>query len=122
MISVVNQPASIPAFQEIGVKPFSPGLYRATLLSLLVRNPDMFTLLTSRTDQQDIREYQLCNPSLDGKRVRHLQLSGDLLIVSISREGEILIPQGNMRVQLGDQMTLLGSLESLDNARKRLCA
>jgi Trk K+ transport system NAD-binding subunit len=120
VVAMVNQPAEIPGFIEIGVKPFSPGMYRATLLSMLVRNPDLFTLLTSATDQQDIREMQLCNPTLDGKRVRHLQLSGDLLIVSISREGELLIPHGNMHVHLGDQMTVLGSLEALENAQSLL--
>jgi Kef-type K+ transport system membrane component KefB/Trk K+ transport system NAD-binding subunit len=120
--AMVNQPAEVPQFQEIGVQPFSPGMYRSALLSMLVRNPDMFNLLTSTTDQQNIREFQLCNPALDGKRVRHLQLSGELLIVSISREGELLIPHGNMRVHLGDQMTILGSLEALDDARVSLGA
>jgi Trk K+ transport system NAD-binding subunit len=118
--AMVNQPTAIPQFQEIGVQPFSPGVYRSAMLSMLVRNPDMFNLLTSTTERQSIREFQLCNPDLDGKRVRHLQFSGDLLIVSISREGELLIPHGNMRVQLGDHMTMLGSQESLENARNLL--
>jgi Trk K+ transport system NAD-binding subunit len=117
VIAMVIQPTMIPEFQEVGVKPFSPAAHRSALLLMLVRNPDMFNLLTSTTDQQDIREFQLRNPSLEGKRVRHLQFSGDLLIVSISRQGELLIPHGNMRVQLGDQMTVLGSLEALDDAR-----
>jgi len=122
VIAMVIQPTMIPEFQEVGIKPFSPSVYRSALLSMLVRNPDMFNLLTSTTDQQDIREFQLGNSALDGKRVRHLQFSGDLLIVSISRDGELLIPHGNMRVQLGDQMTVLGSLEALDDARTLLGA
>jgi Kef-type K+ transport system membrane component KefB len=117
VVSMVNQPTVIPEFREIGVKPFSPAVHRTVLLSLLVRNPDLFNLLTSTTDDQDIREMQLCNPGLDGKRVRHLQLSGDLLIVSISREGELLIPHGNMRVYRGDRMTVLGNLDALQKAQ-----
>jgi Kef-type K+ transport system membrane component KefB/Trk K+ transport system NAD-binding subunit len=120
VVSMVNRPAVIPEFQEIGVKPFSPAVHRTALLSMLVRNPDLFNLLTSATDKQDIREMQLCNPALDGKRVRHLHLSGDLLIVSISREGELLIPHGNMRVYRGDRMTVLGNLDSLKNAQSLL--
>jgi Kef-type K+ transport system membrane component KefB/Trk K+ transport system NAD-binding subunit len=122
VVAFVNQPAMVPDFQEVGVQPFSPGIYRAALMSMLVRNPGMFSLLTSTTDEQDVREFQLCNPSLDGKRVRHLQLSGDVLIVSISRDGELLIPHGNMRVHLGDHMTVLGGLEALENARSLLGA
>jgi Trk K+ transport system NAD-binding subunit len=118
--AMVNQPTEIPQFTEIGVQPFSPGVYRSAMLSMLVRNPDMFNLLTSTTESQSIREFQLCNPGLDGKRVRHLQLSGDLLIVSISRDGELLIPHGNMRVHLEDKMTVLGSQEALEKAGKLL--
>ncbi len=122
VVAFVHQPAMVHEFQEIGVQPFSPGMYRAAMMSLLVRNPDLFNLLTSTTDQQDVREFQLCNQALDGKRVRHLQLSGDLLIVSISREGELLIPHGNMRLRLGDHLTVLGSLDALENARSSLGA
>ncbi len=122
VVAMVIQPTRIPDFQEIAVKPFSPSVYRSALLSMLVRNPDMFNLLTSATDKKDIRELQLCNPSLDGKRVRHLQFSGNLLIVSIFRDGELLIPHGNMRVQLGDHMTVLGSLGAIEDARDLLGA
>ena len=118
--ALVYQPAEIPKFQEIGVNPFSPGLYQASLLSMLVRNPGMFSLLTSTTDQQDIYELELRNQELDGKRVRHLNLQDNLLVVSIVREKELLIPHGNMRLQLGDRMTLLGNLDSLESAKALL--
>jgi Kef-type K+ transport system membrane component KefB/Trk K+ transport system NAD-binding subunit len=117
VVSMVNHPSVIPEFRYNGVKPFSPAVYRTPMLSILVRNPDLFNLLTSTTDEQDVREMQLRNPALDGKRVRHLHLSGDLLIVSISREGELLIPHGNMRVYQGDRMTVLGNMEALQKAQ-----
>lgn len=115
--AMVYQPAEIPKFQEIGADPFSPGLYQASLLSMLVRNPGMFALLTSTTDEKDIYELELRNQELDGKRVRHLQLTGDLLIVSIVRKSEQLIPHGNMRVEMGDRMTILGNLDALEEAK-----
>lgn len=118
--AMVYQPAEIPKFQEAGVSPFSPGVYQASLLSMLVRNPGMFSLLTSTTDNQDIYELELRNNDLDGKRVRHLQLRDNVLVVSIVRETEQLIPHGNMRLQLGDRMTLLGNLDSLESAKALL--
>ncbi|MBN1665453.1 MAG: monovalent cation:proton antiporter family protein [Anaerolineales bacterium] len=120
IVAQVFQPANIPQFRELGVRAFSDAIYRSTMLAMLARNPDLFTLLTSTTDQQDIREVQLKNPFLSGRRVRHLQLKGDLLIVSISREGEMLIPHGNMRLEFGDRLTLLGSLDALQDARMML--
>lgn len=62
----------------------------------------------------------LSNPILDGKRVRHLQLSGDMLIVSFYREGELLIPHGNMRVYRSDRTTVLGKLDSLQKTQELL--
>ena len=118
--AMVHQPADIPKFQEAGVIPFSPGVYQATLLSMLVRNPSMFGLLTSTTDEQDIYELVLQNQELDGQRVRHLQLRDNVLVVSIVRQKEQLIPHGNMRLQLGDRMTLLGNLDSLESAKELL--
>lgn len=118
--AMVYQPAETPKFQEIGVDPFSPGLYQASLLSMLVRNPGMFSLLTSTTDGQDIYELELLNQELEGKRVRHLQFRGDVLIVSIVREGEQLIPHGNMRVEVGDRITVLGNLEGLEEVKALL--
>lgn len=120
VIARINQPSWISEFQRNGVKPFSYGMYQAALFSLLVRNPDMFALLTSATEQKEIREIELRNPGLDGKRVRHLGISGDVLIVSISRQGELLIPHGNMRVHVGDHMTVLGSLDDISTVRALL--
>jgi Trk K+ transport system NAD-binding subunit len=87
---------------------------------MLVRNPGMFGLLTSTTDDQDIYEIKMLNQELDGQRVRHLQLRDNVLVVSIIREKEQLIPHGNMRLQLGDRMTVLGKLESLESTKELL--
>jgi len=118
--AMVHQPAAIPKFQKAGLIPFSPGVYQAPLLSMLVRNPSMFGLLTSTTDNQDIYELELRNQELDGQRVRHLQLRDNVLVVSIVRKREQLIPHGNMRLQLGDRMTILGNLDSLESAKALL--
>ena len=67
VISMVNQPSVMSEFISLGVKTFSPVVYRTAMLSMLVRNPDLFSLLTSTTDKQDIREMQMWNSSLDGK-------------------------------------------------------
>ena len=118
--AMVYQPAELPKFQEAGVRPFSPGVYQASLISMLVRNPGMFSLLTSTTDKQDIYEIELRNQALDGKRVRHLQLEDNVLVVSIVRAAEQLIPHGNMRLQLGDRMTVLGNLNALESTKELL--
>jgi Trk K+ transport system NAD-binding subunit len=73
----------------------------------------MFQLLTSVTDDQDVREIRLLNPEAIGTPVQSLGLSGELLILSIGRGEELIIPHGNTRLEPGDRLTILGDKEAL---------
>jgi Trk K+ transport system NAD-binding subunit len=116
VVALVNEPGSLLEYRRLGVQAFLPALYRPMLLALLARNPDIFSLLTSTSDDQDIREIQMQNLNYAGKPVRQLGLPGDLLILSIGREGELIVPHGNTRLETGDRLTILGNnKESLDD-------
>jgi Trk K+ transport system NAD-binding subunit len=54
------------------------------------------------------------NDALEGRTLRDLNLPGDVLIVALRRDGELLIPHGNTRLEMGDRLTLVGSPDSLD--------
>jgi CPA2 family monovalent cation:H+ antiporter-2 len=99
---------------------FAPTLFRPTLLALLARNPDLFQLLTSTTDEQDIREVTLCNPAGTGVSLRDLGLAGSLLVLAIARNGEVIVPHGNTRLELQDRLTLLGDIPELVTAAQWL--
>ena len=107
IIALVNEPGNLDEFKKSGVQVFSPALFRSTLITLMARNPSMFNLLSSTSDERDMMELSVRNSSLAGLRIRDLILPGDSLILSIKRDNEILIPHGSTRLELNDQVTVV---------------
>ncbi len=107
VIALVNEPGNLDLFKRIGVQVFSPAIYRTTLITLMARNPSMFNLLSSTTDERALMELPVRNSSIAGLRIRDLILPGDSLILSIKRDDEILIPHGSTVVEMDDQVTIV---------------
>ncbi len=93
---------------------------QATFLALMARNPDFMRLLVSAHDQRDVHAVTLRNPAYHGRRIRDLDWPAEVLILTVQREGEYLVPHGNTRLQLGDLITLLGAPEVLAEVERRL--
>lgn len=107
IIALVNEPSNLDLFKKTGVQVFSPAIFRPTLITLMARNPSMFNLLSSTTDERDLMELTIRNSSLAGLRIRDLILPGDSLILSIKRDNEILIPHGSTTLEMEDQVTVV---------------
>ena len=106
--------------QALGAVPVNPINAQATFLALMARNPDLVYLLTETRDQRDLCEVHIQNPALEGKRLRDLDLPAHVLVLSIHRGNEFLIPRGNTTLRLGDTLTLLGTVEDLDAVVRQL--
>ncbi len=120
IISIVHDAGRIPEFHALGIQTFVPALYRPILLALMARNPDMFELLTSTRDDRDVREVHMRNPNLAGKPISTVILPGDSLILTIGRNGEVLIPHGSTRLEYNDRLTILGDLRALEDVKMLL--
>jgi Trk K+ transport system NAD-binding subunit len=60
-----------------------------------------------------MRELILTNPDLVGKRVDEVQLPGEMLILAIRRDDEMVVPHGGTRLAMGDRLTVLGDLDRM---------
>ncbi len=107
VIALVNEPGNLEEFKRSGIQVFSPALYRSSTITLMARNPSIFNLLSSTSDDQKLMELSVRNQSLSGKRLRDLILPSDSLILSIKRDNDILIPHGNSRLEMNDQVSVL---------------
>ena len=116
IITMVNNPARLSDYRTLDVKVFTPNIYRPALLALMARSPNIFNLLTSTTETQDVREVHLRNPLWAGERLHSLGLPGNLLVLAISRNGDLIVPHGNTRLELDDRLTLFGMQENLQEA------
>lgn len=116
IVSMVNDASRLDEFRRLGVNPFAPTLYRPAFLALLARSPDIFKLLTTTTDNQDVQEITISNPVMHFRRLYNLGLPGNILVLAIHREGESIIPHGKTSLQVGDRLTILGNIEDLQQA------
>ena len=118
VLTFVNNPLRMADFRSIGVQSLTASLHRSSLLALMARNPALFELMTSTTDERDLRELILMNPNLSGKRLSEVRLPGDLLILAIRRNDEVIVPHGTTRLALGDHLTILGDLDVIQKAEQ----
>lgn len=116
IIALVNDPSRLSEFRTLGVQTYTPTLFRPALLAMMARSPDIFQLMISAEDDQDVREAYVRNPLGAGQMLHTLGLPGNLLILSIGRNGDLLIPHGNTRLEFGDRITLLGNVDELQSA------
>ena len=112
IIALVNEPANMEKYKALGAQVFSPALYRTTLLSLMARNPNMFDLLVSTKDERDLLELAVHSEKMAGKLIRKLDLPQNSLVLSVVRDGDMIIPHGNTRLEMDDQVSIL--IESTD--------
>jgi CPA2 family monovalent cation:H+ antiporter-2 len=117
IVAQVTSPQDIPRFEQLGVATMNAALDRAALLVLLTRNPAMYELLTRTDDDKEVTEVIVHNPSAVGQALRHLTLPGDVLILALRRNGELLVPHGDSVIEAGDHLTLVGSLSCINEAR-----
>jgi Kef-type K+ transport system membrane component KefB/Trk K+ transport system NAD-binding subunit len=117
LVTQVAEPRELKRFQALGVTTMNAALDRAAILAVLARNPAAYALLSRTDDDKEVREVALRSGQHVGKLVRELRLPGDVLLVAIRREGELLVPHGSTRLENGDRLTLVGSLDSVHAAR-----
>ena len=120
VVSRIDIPGEIPRFERLGVTTMNAAVDQATLLSILVRNPDAYELLTRTKDNKEVREVVVRNPAYDGRPLNTLKLPGDLMIMALRRDGQLMVPKGETKLEVGDHLTLVGSLDCVEDTRQML--
>ncbi|MDY6905979.1 MAG: cation:proton antiporter [Thermodesulfobacteriota bacterium] len=115
----LNNRANMSRFNELGALIVDPGTAIVNLLDQFVRSPSATSLLLGMEESQDIVELELRNPGLHGIALRDLRLPLDTIILSIRRQGQMLISHGFTRLEVGDWVTLVGPSESLKEVALR---
>jgi Trk K+ transport system NAD-binding subunit/Kef-type K+ transport system membrane component KefB len=106
-------------FHELGALIVEPSTAMVSLLDHFVRSPHATSLLLGMEENQDTVLLEVQNPNLHGIALRNLRLPHDIIVLSVSRGGQMLISHGYTRLRKNDIVTLVGSSESLENVRLR---
>ncbi|MFC2124102.1 cation:proton antiporter [Bacteroidota bacterium] len=119
LIVLLNDRINFDKFHRLGALIVDPATAMVSLLDHFVRSPQAATLLLGMQPDQDTRDIEMQNPNLHGIPLRKLRLPSDIIILSVQRGGQMIISHGYTRLRLGDVVTLVGSLENLDNISLR---
>jgi CPA2 family monovalent cation:H+ antiporter-2 len=118
VVAQVDSPNDLGRFEQLGVTTMNAAIDRAALLVMLARNPATYELLTRTDDNKEVSEVVVERSQYVGRTLRQLSLPGDVLVLALRRQGDSLVPHGSTRLELGDRLTLVGSLGYVDNARR----
>ena len=117
VVAHVNNVADIPRFERLGVSTTNAALDYASLLVMMALNPTAYDLLTRTDDQKEVYEIIVENEKCVGKPLSKLDLPGDILVLALMRNGELLVPHGDTVIEASDHLTLVSSLDCVETGR-----
>lgn len=105
---------------EFGALIIDPTSAMVNLLEQTVRAPQSAAVLLHQDSGRDLVQITVNNPDIDGELVRDLRLPSDILFLDVTRDGNVILPNGYTRLRLGDEITLIGREPSLGDAMLKL--
>jgi Kef-type K+ transport system membrane component KefB len=116
IVSRIADVELIPQLQEMGVRVVQPELATAMALEGAIRYPTAFEVLVHQTEDIEVSEITITNRRFAGAPLGNIRFPGDVLVLSLQRDGSIMIPHGDTVLQFHDRLGLIGSPPSLDEA------
>lgn len=116
----MNDMARAADFQSLGAMLVNPAVAMVNVLDQYVRVPHTAALLMNADDEHEVDQISVGNRDLHGLLVRDLRLPSDVLILDISRNGNSVVPNGYTPIHYRDEITVLGSPQSLKDVATRL--
>ncbi len=104
---------NLKKFYDLGALVIDPSTAFVNLLQHFVRSPLATSLLMGMEPDKDTIDVTVEDENLFGIALRNLRLPLDVLILSVKRKGTTIITHGYTRLQKGDVVTVVGSVESL---------
>ncbi len=115
----LNNRKNFEKFHELGCLIIEPTTAMVSLLDHFVRSPNAATLLLGMDDEHDTIDVEINNKDLHGIRIRELDLPTNIIILSIKRDGQLLMTHGYTRLRIGDVLTFVGDEKTLEELRVR---
>jgi Trk K+ transport system NAD-binding subunit len=120
IVSRVHDATLTPGFTELGVQVIDPSLSPVVELEYLLLFPSVSSLMTDLEDEHDIAEVRLGCAELTDRPLRGIELPEGAMIVLIRRDEDVIYPRGRTVLQMGDRLTIMGSVEAVRDL-VRLC-
>ena len=122
LIARVNDTRNAGAFAESGIETLTVADATVTTLAGMVVRPTTLPLLGlgGGRHPETIVEVQIGNDQFAGRALRDLDLPTDCLVALVKRRGQVTVPDGKTKLDLGDTLTLIGEREAVEQLRTKL--
>jgi Trk K+ transport system NAD-binding subunit/Kef-type K+ transport system membrane component KefB len=115
IIARIKDRTFVDEFVKLGVKVVEPYTSLVSLMDNLVRSPNATSILLGTEKNQETLDIEITDKSIHGTQLKFLRLPGDVLVLSIKRNGVSVVTHGHTRLKLGDIVTVIGSHQSLED-------
>ncbi|MDE0736066.1 MAG: cation:proton antiporter [Pirellulaceae bacterium] len=116
LVKLADHATDVEPFRELDALVVNPRTAMVNLLEHFVISPTGTSMLLGLKPEQDVLEIELRDPSLHGLFIRDLKIPLDLLVLSVTRDGKVIITHGFNRLRIGDHLTVVGPPQSLSEA------
>ena len=118
VLSRVNNPNNVEAFDELGVRAVSSVLATAQAIDNYVERPALANWMGDLGDAGDVQEIRVTSESLVGETIGDLgpRLPGGVLVALVSRNGDTQVPSAEWVLEHGDHITLIGGHDDVREA------
>ena len=118
VISRVNEPENVDAFEELGVKTISASASTAWAIDNLIERPAMSRWMTELGRSGDVQEVEVTDESLAEKTISDINemLPEGCMVALVSRGEENTVPEASLELEYGDHLTILGRTEAVHDA------
>ena len=120
IIARVDDGEMAAKLQALDVKVVQPTLATAVAIEGALLFPSGFAMLADKDDDVDMADVKLSNPQMINLPLRRVRLPGNALVLGIRRQGEMVVPHGDTVLKRRDTLILVGSPDSLLEARRCL--
>lgn len=119
-IARLHEFSLVDQFRALGVHVLDPVNAMVHLLDNFVRAPQLATMVFEDDPDHDVIQVTITDPTVDGLHLRDLILPDDVLVMAIVRRGHNIVPHGYTNLHLEDEVTLIGSEDSLEEVALKL--
>ncbi|MEF8790085.1 MAG: cation:proton antiporter [Haloarculaceae archaeon] len=118
VLARANNPDNVDAFEDLGVRTISAADATAQALDNAIERPALTSWFSEIGESGDVQEVEVTNEELIGRTVREVgpELPDGCLIALVARNGQTQVPDADFTLQEGDNITLIGSRESVREA------
>lgn len=107
-------------FLALGARVLDPASAMVHLLEQSIVAPEAVNVLLHQDPDYNVAQITITDRTFDAIPLRDLRLPVDVLVLEIIRDGHLIVPHGFSKLRIGDELTVIGSPNSLSEVTLKL--